>query len=44
MDKAGVATVMANKIEEQDPSITPDDEYLGYIIDAIKHTCKENSD
>ena len=44
LDKVAVATVMANKIEEQDPSITPDDEYLGYIIDAIKHTCKENGD
>ena len=44
LDKVAVATVMANKIEEQDHSITSDDEYLRYIIDAIKHACKENGD
>ena len=44
LDKLAVATVMANKIEEQDHSITSDDEYLRYIIDAIKHACKENGD
>ena len=50
LDKVAVATVMANKIEnasitpDQDPFKTPGDEYLQYIIDAIKHTCKENGD
>lgn len=39
LDKVAIANTLAEKISSQKPTIMEDDEYLKYIIKAIKHTC-----
>lgn len=39
LDKVAIANTLAEKISSQKPSIMEGDEYLKYIIKAIKHTC-----
>ncbi len=44
LNKVAVANVLAEKISaDGDLDINPDEEYLKYLIDAIKHVCKVNA-
>jgi len=44
LNKVAVANILAEKISADDNlNINPDDEYLKYLIDAIKHVCKVNA-
>lgn len=40
LDKVSIASVLADKIESSDIAFTENDEYLDYIIKAIKHVCE----
>lgn len=40
LDKVSIASVLADKIESSGINFTDDDEYLDYIIQAIKHVCE----
>lgn len=42
LDKVQIANELANKIEKVGFTIQADDEYLKYLVDAIKHACNEN--
>jgi putative ATP-dependent endonuclease of OLD family len=42
LDKVQIANELANKIEKVGFTIQANDEYLKYLIDAIKHACDEN--
>jgi len=39
LDKVEIASVLAEKIENQKIPLLDSDEYVAYLIDAIKHTC-----
>lgn len=39
LDKVAIANTLAEKILSKEPAIMKDDEYLKYLINAIKHTC-----
>ncbi len=40
IDKVAIANVLAEKISDSKPTMKDDDEYIKYLIDAIKHACR----
>jgi len=44
LDKVAVANSLAEKISDNNPTLEESDEYLKYVIDAIKHACRVNND
>lgn len=41
LDKVAVANVLAEKILKPETQISQSDEYIKYLIDAIKHACRQ---
>jgi len=42
LDKVAVANELSKLIEENDIDFTAKDDYLNYLIDSIKHSCRKN--
>lgn len=40
LDKVAVANTLAEKIADDEPTLDVDDEYIKYLIDALKHACR----